>query len=263
MATTERWDGCSGWFLRPSLERLATGVPCKGPDAATPNRKRVRLARSVLFLSVFGCGALCAANLAHSAIAALTRAGLVVGPYESYSHGAILPTLLTACALASVAFLNVLGEALAKATRMRDDWLRHVAIHFSKISPLKLVPAMFAAQLLVLLAMERAEQVAALGHPLGLAASLGAPVLVVLAVHVLVALIVVFTISRACRALVLAAQVLADAIALPMLRVPARKPAAPNGCRLLIEVRSRIARHAPLAYHIANRPPPLSATVLA
>ena len=186
----------------------------------------------------------------------------MVGPYESYSHGAILPTLLTACALMSFAFLNVLGEAVAKAARMRDDWLRHVAIHFSKISPLKLVPAMFAAQLLALLAMERAEQVAALGHPLGLVASLGAPVLVVLGVHVLVALIVVFAISRACRALVIAARVLANAIAPPILRVLAPKPAAPNVCGLLIQVRSRIAGRAPLAYHIANRPPPLGATVV-
>ncbi|GEM_PF-4660301 len=230
--------------------------------SATPNRNRVRLARSVLFLSVFGCGALCAANLAHSAIAALTRAGWVAGPYASYSHGAIFPTLLAACALASIAFLNVLGEALAKAARMREDWLRHVAIHFSKISPVKLVPAMFAAQLVTLLAMERAEQVAALGHPLGLAASLGAPLLVVLAVHVLVAFLVVFAILRACRALVIAAQMLADVISSPILLVRAPKP-APNARRLLIQVRSRIARCAPLAYHIANRPPPLGATVLA
>jgi hypothetical protein len=188
---------------------------------------------------------------------------LVVGPYESYSHGAILPTLLTACALASVAFLNVLGPALAKAARMRDDWLRHVAINFSNISPLKLVPAMFAAQLLALLAMERAEQVAALGHPLGLAASFGAPVLVVLAVHVLVALIVVFAISRACRALVFAARVVAHAIAPPIVRVPAREPAAPNVSRLRIQVCSNIARRLALAYHIANRPPPLDAAVVA
>jgi hypothetical protein len=213
-----------------------------------------------LFLSVFGCGALCAADIAHSAIAALTRAGLVVGTYESYSHGAILPTLLTACMLASIAFLNVLGEALAKAARMRDDWLRHVAIHVRKISPLKLVPAMFAAQLLALLAMERTEQVAALGHPLGLAASLGAPLLVVLAVHFMVALIVVFAISRTCRALVIAARVLADAIAPPTPRLPVLKPAPPN-VSLPIQIRSRIARRLALAYHIANRPPPLGASV--
>ena len=217
-------------------------------------------ARPALFLSIFVCAAICAANLAHGVIFALTRAGLVTGPYQSYSHGAILPTLLTACALASFAFLNVVGAALAKAARLRDDWLRHVAVRISRISPLKVAPAIFAAQVLVLMGMERAEQIAALGHPLGLAASLGAPVFGVLAVHALVAIVVVFAISRACSALVIAARAIADAV-VPPLRVPPAKPAVPNVRRLLLHAHSRVARQTPLAYRIANRPPPLSAAV--
>ena len=217
--------------------------------------------RPALIFSVFACAAIFAANLAHGAIFALTRAGLVTGPYQSYSHGAILPALLTACALGSLAFLNIVGQASAKVARLRDDWVQHVAIHISTISPLKIAPALLAVQVLVLMAMERAEQVAALGHPLGFAASLGAPALLVLAVHMLVALVVAFTLSRACRALVIAARMLADAISPLVLRIPAHRPAALNVRRLMISVRSRISRPVPLAYRIANRPPPRSTAV--
>jgi len=216
---------------------------------------RTRLA---LVTSVFCCAAICAADLAHGVIFALTRAGLVTGPYQSYSHGTVLPTLVTACALASVAFVNLVGEALGKAARLRDDWLHQVAAHISKISPLKVAPALFVVQVLVLIAMERAEQVAALGHPLSLAASLGAPVIAVLGVHAIIAFIVVFAISRACCALVIVARMYADAIAPPILRLAIAKPAALDVRRLLRHVRSSISRQAPLAYHIANRPPPLS-----
>jgi hypothetical protein len=214
---------------------------------------------SLLFVSVFGCAAISAANLAHGATFVLTRAGLVISPYQAYSHGAVVPALLTACALGSVAFLNVLGEGLAKAARLRDDWLEHVATHIGKTSPLRTAPALLAAQLLVLIAMERAEQVAALGHPLSLAASFGAPSIVVLAVHVLVALIVAFTLSRACRALVIAVRAIADAISRPMFYLCARRPTTSEARRLTIHVRSRIPRPAPLAFRAANRPPPLSA----
>jgi len=218
--------------------------------------------RPALIFSVFACAAIFAANIAHGAIFALTRVGLVTGPYQSYSHGAILPTLLMACALCSLAFLNIVGEASTKAARLRDDWLQHVATHISRISSLKIAPALFVVQVLVLMAMERAEQVAALGHPLGLAASLGAPALLVLAVHVLVAFTVALTLSRGCRALVFAARMLADAIAPAILRVPARKPAALNVRHLVISIRSRISRPAPLAYRIADRPPPLDPAVV-
>jgi hypothetical protein len=223
----------------------------------------VRFGLSALFLTVFGCGVLCAADLAHGAVAALTRAGIVAGPYGSYNHGALVPTLVAALALGALALLNVVGEALARSARIRGDWVAHVAARISEMSPLRLAPAVFAGQLIALFAMESIEQIAAFGHPLGFIASLGAPIVVALAVHALATIIVVTSISYGCRALTFAVGAIAEAFSLPMQRLAARhQSAASNVRRLAIEADSKTGRLTPLARRIANRPPPLQVPAL-
>ena len=218
----------------------------------------VRFGSSALFLTVFGCGVLCAADLVHGTVAALTRAGIIAGPYGAYNHGAIVPTLVAALALGALALLNVVGEALARSARIRGDWVAHVAARISEMSPLRLAPAVFAGQLIALFAMESIEQIAAFGHPLGFIASLGAPIVVALAVHALATIIVVTSISYGCRALTFAVSAIAEAFSLPMQRLAARQQsAASNVRRLAIEADSKTCRLTPLARRIANRPPPL------
>lgn len=218
----------------------------------------MRLGLPALFLIVFGCSVLCAAELGHGAVTALTRAGVVSGPYASYSHGAIVPTLVAALVLGAIALLNVAGEALARSARIRGDWVAQVAARIAAVSPLRLLPIVFAMQLLALYAMESAEQIVAFGHPLGFVASLGTPVILVLTVHAFAALIVVGSISHACRALTVAARAIAQALRLPMKRLTAREPSAAfNVRRLQIEAGSNAKRLTPLAWRIANRPPPL------
>ena len=216
----------------------------------------MRAAHNIVFLSVFGCAALCAADLGHAAVAALTRFGLAIGPYSSYNHSAVVPALLAAGACALLAFLNIVGQAIARATRLDGDWLSYVAARIAQASTLRIAPAVFIVQVLVLFAMESAEQIAALGHPLGLIASFGGPLLFVLAVHAIAALIVVAALLQACRALMLAAQAIADA-ARPMLRLSVNTSSAtPNERRFLVQVWSETGHLAPLATRIANRPPP-------
>lgn len=228
----------------------------QGWVSRAPNASFVRATHNTLLFLVFGCAALCAADLGHAVVAALTRFGLAIGPYGSYNHGAVIPALLAAGACALLAFLNIVGQAIARATRLRGDWLSHVAAMLAQASTLRIAPAVFIGQLLVLFAMESAEQIAALGHPLGLIASFGGPLLFVLAIHAIAALIVVAALLQACRALMLAAQVIADA-ARPMLRLSVNtSPALPNVRRLLVQLWSETGQLAPLATRIANRPPP-------
>jgi hypothetical protein len=213
-----------------------------------------------LYISVFACSVLCAADFGHGATSVLTRAGLMAGPSASYPHTAVIPTLLVALIFAAIAGLNIGGEALARAAGVRGDWLAHVAARISGLSPVRLAPVVFAGQLLVLFAMESAEQIAALGHPLGFLASFGAPLAFALAINALAALITVFAISYASRCLTAALRALAIAMAPMMRRLPASRPAGVNVRRLSLDARSDIVRTSPLAWRVANRPPPLRAT---
>ena len=218
----------------------------------------MRFALPALFLTVFGCCALLAADLGHSAVAALTRAGIVAGPYVSYNHSALVASFVAALVLGAVALLNVAGDALTRSARIRGDWVAHVAARISEVSPLCIAPTVFAAQLIALFVMETGEQVVAFGHPLGFIASLGAPVVLVLAVHALATLIVVGSIAHACRVLTVAARAIVKALRVPMQRLTAREPSAlPCVRRLLLAAGSKVGRLTPLAWRIANRPPPL------
>jgi hypothetical protein len=184
----------------------------------------------------------------------------MAGPSASYPHTAVIPTLLVALIFAAIAGLNIGGEALARAAGVRGDWLAHVAARISGLSPLRLAPVVFAGQLLVLFAMESAEQIVALGHPLGFLASFGAPLAFALAINALAALITVFAIACASRVLTSALRALAIAMAPMMRRLPASRPAGVNVRRLSLDARSDMVRTSPLAWRVANRPPPLHAT---
>jgi len=191
-------------------------------------------------------------------VAALTRAGFVTGPYATYGHGSIAPALLAASIFATVILLSVFGEALARAAGSREDWVVCAATRFGEISPLRLAPAVFAAQLILLFGMESAEQIVAVGHPLGFIASLGSPLVLALTMHALAALAVVSAIRFACQALTLAVRAVASVIGSAVLRASVIKArAGTSALRVAIDTRARLRRLTPLAWRIANRPPPL------
>lgn len=186
----------------------------------------------------------------------MTRAGWVIGPYGTYSHSAIIPTLLAACGLACFALLILMGEAVERDAPSPCDWLSHVAARMGQASEFRIAAAVFVIQLLLLMAMESAEQTVAFGHPLGFTASLGSPPGIVLAAHAIAALIVVSLLMQACRGLTLAVRAIANAMR-PILRLSARETiATPSVRRLRIEAGSEIKHRTPLARRIASRPPP-------
>ena len=65
----------------------------------------------------------------------------------------------------------------------------------------RLLPLMFAVQMLALYCMETVEQVAVVGHPLGSTIWLGGPVLASLAVHAIACVLVAVTASKVLRSL--------------------------------------------------------------
>lgn len=202
--------------------------------------------------------ALCAAALGHSLIAALSRAGAVAGAFGAYRHDALAPVLLAASIVALVGALGLFGDALARAAGVKGDWLAEACAHIARAPLFKLAPAILALQLLVFFIMEAVEQNAAFGHPLGLVATLGTPIVIGLAAHVLATLVVLGGVRFATRAIAAAVMALAHALG-PTIR------------RLLIDKQSplRPAYYAyasftdrslfsPLARRIANRPPPIT-----
>jgi hypothetical protein len=66
---------------------------------------------------------------------------------------------------------------------------------------LRLLPLIFAVQMLALYCMETSEQIAVIGHPLGGTIWLGGPLLASLAVHAVACVLVAFAASNVLRAL--------------------------------------------------------------
>jgi hypothetical protein len=209
--------------------------------------------------SIIAIAVLCAAALGHGFIAALTRAGIVVGPFGTYAHETLVPLLLTAAIIAGVTMLGLFGDALARAGGDRGDWLAQASTQIARASSPKLALTVFVLQLLVLSMMEAVEQAAAFGHPLGLGAALGAPLAIGLAVHAFAMLLVLGAVILATRGIAAAAQALARAIgpAIRRLLVGARSTA--RAARRAFEIFSEVSLLTPLAWRIANRPPPTAA----
>lgn len=175
----------------------------------------------------------------------LSNAGFFgIGNFTDHSNADVIPALCTG-ALFSLTFL-VLAV-------MRLFGIRFTAHELDEISVRRMLPVIFALQLVVLFVMETTEQHVVLGHFLGGAVWLGAPAPISLALHFSGCVVVSFFLSRALRAL--ATHVVAVVRALQrfvMLPIGAR-PASRAPFVELVHV------FEPLLDHPTVRPPPPAA----
>jgi hypothetical protein len=220
----------------------------------------VRFLRFVVPGLVTSSIALLGADIGHSVIPLLSRWG--VAPFGSYAHAGVIPALLAGILLIGVAVLIIFGDALAKATGLGTDWFTGSARVIAHVSWFRFLFAIFALQIATLLVMEFAEQTIAFGHPLGAAGALGAPVFVALAAQALSALAVGAAVLFGARSVVAAIVTFARAIrpAFRRQRWSADQPAA--ALQRAQNFDSFVPVLAPLARHVANRPPPLAATAV-
>jgi hypothetical protein len=186
--------------------------------------------------------------------------GFIAGPYLTYNHAAVIPALLAGLILGVIAAIVFLGDSLAAAAGgAPGDWLLHSASTIARVRFISLAALILGPQLLLVLGMESAEQIAAFGHPLGLAAALGAPAFYALLAHTLAALIVAGAALLVSRAVTVAARVVARALGTQLRCVPA---SALSPCFARREFHELLGRRVkPLARRIANRPPPLTFSV--
>ena len=204
--------------------------------------------------------ALLGADIGHSVIPLVSRWGLA--PVGSYAQAGVIPALLAGVLLIGVAVLIIFGDALAKATGLGTDWFTGSARVIARVSWFRFLFSIFALQIATLLMMEYAEQTIAFGHPLGAAAALGAPLFLALAAQALSALAVGAAVLFVARSVVAAIVTFARAIR-PLFQkrrfFAGQRAAALQRAQ---NVDSFVPVLAPLARHVANRPPPLAATAV-
>jgi hypothetical protein len=213
-----------------------------------------------LYACAIGFAAMAAAASGHAAIDALAYLRLFSGAYAAYRHSGIVVAVVTVAAIAfGFALLTVFSATLGDLKRR---------FHVDRLAVLGALPQpshqaialVFCLQIPALLCIETLEQIQRYGHPLGIAASLGGPPLVALAIHAICALAVTMFSFRAIRAVAETVLTLARIVAPLILRtqIAAQAALAAAGLRTANATR-RPSLDAPLALRIANRPPPLFA----
>jgi hypothetical protein len=140
------------------------------------------------------------------------------GNFTDHSSADVVPALL-------VGVLFVVTHLLLRVRRALTSGPAHDLLRASREALIgrvtRLLPIMFAVQILALYCMETAEQLAVIGHPLGGTIWLGGPALVSLLVHALTCTLVACSASKALCALTQSA-VQAVRLILAMAARPAR-----------------------------------------
>jgi hypothetical protein len=122
------------------------------------------------------------------------------GNFTDHSTADVIPALLLGC-LAVLAYLGLrVRAALTGVSGSREDLLRATGQALDSGLE-RLLPRAFALQILVLYAMETAEQYIVWGHGLGPTIWLGAPALISLAAHAAVCVVVACIVVGSVRAL--------------------------------------------------------------
>jgi hypothetical protein len=175
------------------------------------------------------------------------------GLFTDHSNLDVAPVLVAGVLLLAVYLVMKAQAALANGSG-RDVWRE--AGHALGSDLRRLLPAIFALQMLTLYVMETAEQYVVWGHSLGPTVWLGGPLPVSLAVHAIICVALAVTIARWMRALT--ATTLRFIRLIRALATFAPQPAAS------IASRSRdcisFKRSAPVVCRIGERaPPPVSA----
>lgn len=206
-----------------------------------------------LYACAIGFAAMAAAASGHATVDLLAYLRLYSGAYAGYRHSGIVPAVATVAAIAfGFAALTVMTAILRRNV---DVDRRAVLGAMPQPSP-KAIALVFCLQMPALLGVEALEQIQRFGHPLGIAASLGGPPLVSLAIHAICSIVVAMLSFGAIRAIAKTIVTVARIVA-PLIR----RTAIAAHTHLAARLRSantdrRSVLTAPLALRIANRPPP-------
>lgn len=141
--------------------------------------------------------AVAAAALIDPAVEWMANRGLFGrGAFTDHSNLDVAPALIAAALFALVVLFGLVRRTMNREGRYAPDWLRAYEFVVTPRSVSKLVPAIFALQLLVLWSMETLEQIAVDRHPLGGTIWLGGPVAISLLFHAAGCLALTWLLSR-------------------------------------------------------------------
>lgn len=171
--------------------------------------------------------AVAAAAMADPLVERLSDAGLFgVGRFTDRSNVDVIPALVVAACISTL-FVVVLARRMLNRNSYPPEWLRRYAVDLNADSVRRMLPSIFALQLIALFGMETLEQIATTGHPLGGTLWLGGPILFSMVAHLLscvfCACALYHTLRWSARAIVRAVR-----IALEILRRLLETPAVPR-----------------------------------
>jgi hypothetical protein len=182
-----------------------------------------------------------AATFADPLVEAASNAGAFGrGTFTDHSNLDVLPALVASAVLA---LLYVFLRARPLVAPKSFGFVR-------------LLPAIFGAQLAVLYGMETVEQIVVAGHPLGGSIWLGAPAVIGLALHGVACILTSYALARGLDALTRAAVDIALFVRAIFLRMPSVRPSA---LRFRVDPPATARMH-PLASRSGKRAPPLLLT---
>jgi hypothetical protein len=120
------------------------------------------------------------------------------GNFTDHSNLDVIPALCTGLVLSLLVVAGIVRRALCRRS-YAPEWLRTCALASDDRTLPKLLPAIFALQLLVLWSMETLEQIAVTGGTLGGTIWLGGPVIISLLLHAAGCLAFTWLLSRMLR----------------------------------------------------------------
>lgn len=120
------------------------------------------------------------------------------GNFTDHSTRDVVPALCTAFLISVLLVVGFVRRAAFRSAAT-PRWLRKCVLASSARTLPRLMPAIFALQILLLWSMESAEQIAVAGRPLGGEIWLGGPAVVSLAVHAAGCVIVTLLLARMLR----------------------------------------------------------------
>jgi hypothetical protein len=145
--------------------------------------------------------AVIAAAVADPLVEAASNAGWFgPGSFTDHSSADVLPALTLGCGFVALYVALRVRSTLASSRRKTPTAIR-LSNEALGHSALRLLPAIFVLQIVVLFSMETAEQFAVWGHGLGGTIWLGGPVTVSLTVHAVACVVVAVAVARVIRSL--------------------------------------------------------------
>jgi hypothetical protein len=141
--------------------------------------------------------AVTAAATADPILERMSNAGVFgSGQLTDHSNLDVIPALCIAFALSALFVFLLVRRTLVRTT-YPPNWLRHCAADIHAQSWRRMLPSIFAMQMICLFVMETLEQIVVAGHPLGGTVWLGAPVVASVLFHLLVCFVSAWALFRA------------------------------------------------------------------